>query len=93
MVKEINVKLVMVSVFVVIFMIVIEGIIVFIVMLMIVGLLYGMEIMNWVFLIYLLMNVMLILIYGKFVDKIGCKFVFMIGIIIFILGFLLCGFV
>lgn len=69
--KEINVILVIVSVFIVMFMMVIEGIIVIIVMLMIVGLLYGMEIMNWVFLIYLLINVMFILIYGKFVDKVG----------------------
>lgn len=89
--KEINVILVIVSVFIVMFMMVIEGIIVIIVMLMIVGLLYGMEIMNWVFLIYLLINVMFILIYGKFVDKVGWKLIFIFGILLFIIGLLFCG--
>lgn len=37
----------------------------------IVGSLHGMEIMNWVFSIYLLTNAMLTPIYGKLADKVG----------------------
>ena len=70
----------------------IEGTIVSTAMPTIVGSLHGMEIMNWVFSIYLLTNAMLTPIYGKLADKIGRKPVFMIGIIIFILGSSLCGF-
>lgn len=92
MAKETNVKLVTVSVFVATFMTAIEGTIVSTAMPTIVGSLHGMEIMNWVFSIYLLTNAMLTPIYGKLADKIGRKPVFMIGIIIFILGSSLCGF-
>ena len=67
------------------FMTAIEGTIVSTAMPTIVGSLHGMEIMNWVFSIYLLTNAMLTPIY-KLADKIGRKPVFMIGIIIFILG-------
>lgn len=62
---------VMVVIYVVMFMSVIEGIIVLIVLLMIVGDLYGVLLMNWVFLIYLLINVMMMLIYGKLIDLVG----------------------
>lgn len=92
MAKETNVKLVTVSVFVATFMTAIEGTIVSTAMPTIVGSLHGMEIMNWVFSIYLLTNAMLTPIYGKLADKIGRKPVFMIGIIIFILGSSVCGF-
>ncbi|WP_206912917.1 drug resistance transporter, EmrB/QacA family protein [Enterococcus sp. DIV0840] len=89
--RKTNVKLVTISVFVATFMTAIEGTIVSTAMPTIVGSLHGMEIMNWVFSIYLLTNAMLTPIYGKLADKIGRKPIFMIGIIIFIIGSSLCG--
>ena len=52
----------------------------------IVGSLHGMEIMNWVFSIYLLTNAMLTPIYGKLADKIGRKPIFIFGTLLFIIG-------
>ncbi|MGK0551137.1 MDR family MFS transporter [Enterococcus faecalis] len=89
--KKTNIKLVTISVFVATFMTAIEGTIVSTAMPTIVGSLHGMEIMNWVFSIYLLTNAMLTPIYGKLADKIGRKPVFMIGILVFIIGSSLCG--
>ncbi|MBP2097717.1 MDR family MFS transporter [Enterococcus rivorum] len=89
--RKTNVKLVTISVFVATFMTAIEGTIVSTAMPTIVGSLQGMEIMNWVFSIYLLTNAMLTPIYGKLADKIGRKPIFIIGIIIFIIGSSLCG--
>ncbi|MGL4696117.1 MDR family MFS transporter [Enterococcus larvae] len=90
--KQTNIKLVTLGVFTATFMTAIEGTIVSTAMPTIVGSLQGMEIMNWVFSIYLLTNAMLTPIYGKLADKIGRKPVFLIGITIFILGSSLCGF-
>lgn len=47
---------------------------------------------SWVFSGYLLMNTVTVLIYGKLSDLLGRKSVFLSGIIIFLIGSLLCGF-
>jgi EmrB/QacA subfamily drug resistance transporter len=47
---------------------------------------------SWVFSSYLLMNAVTVLIYGKLSDLFGRKPVLTIGIIIFLLGSILCGF-
>ncbi|MEY8445713.1 MDR family MFS transporter [Enterococcus ratti] len=89
--RETNVKLVTISVFIATFMTAIEGTIVTTAMPTIVGSLHGVEIMNWVFSIYLLTNAMLTPIYGKLADKFGRKPIFIFGTLLFIIGSLFCG--
>lgn len=89
--RETNVRLVTISVFIATFMTAIEGTIVTTAMPTIVGSLHGMEIMNWVFSIYLLTNAMMTPIYGKLADKIGRKPIFIFGTLLFIIGSLFCG--
>ncbi|MGL4590008.1 MAG: MDR family MFS transporter [Mycoplasmatales bacterium] len=91
-VRKTNVKLVTVALFVATFMSAVEGTIVATAMPTIVGTLQGIELMNWVFSIYLLTNAMMTPIYGKLTDRFGRKPVFMVGILIFIVGSSLCGF-
>lgn len=90
--RQTNVKLVTVAVFVATFMTAVEGTIVTTAMPTIVGSLHGIEIMNWVFSIYLLTNAMLTPIYGKLADRIGRKPIFILGTMLFIIGSALCGF-
>lgn len=87
-----NVKVVTIGIFIATFMSAIEGTIVTTAMPTIVGSLQGIEIMNWVFSIYLLTSAMITPIYGKLADKIGRKPIFFIGILLFVLGSALCGF-
>ncbi len=47
---------------------------------------------SWVFSGYLLMNTVTVLIYGKLSDLLGRKSIFLFGIIVFLIGSLLCGF-
>ncbi|MGG5359540.1 MULTISPECIES: MDR family MFS transporter [unclassified Enterococcus] len=91
MTRKTNVALVTVCVFIATFMTAVEGTIVTTAMPTIVGSLHGMEIMNWVFSIYLLTNAMLTPIYGKLADKVGRKPIFIIGTFLFIIGSLFCG--
>lgn len=90
--KQTNVRLVTIAVFVATFMTAVEGTIVTTAMPTIVGTLHGIEIMNWVFSIYLLTNAMLTPIYGKLADRIGRKQIFMLGTVLFVIGSALCGF-
>ncbi|HBH5802182.1 TPA: MFS transporter, partial [Enterococcus faecium] len=74
-----NVTRVTIAVFVATFMTAIEGTIITTAMPTIVGSLHGIEIMNWVFSIYLLTSAMLTPIYGKLADTIGRKPIFLFG--------------
>lgn len=89
--RKTNVKLVTIAIFVATFMTAVEGTIVTTAMPTIVGSLHGIELMNWVFSIYLLTSAMLTPIYGKLTDKVGRKPVFMVGTLLFIIGSALCG--
>ncbi|PLT34556.1 MDR family MFS transporter [Bacillus sp. V5-8f] len=74
------------------FMGAIEGTIVSTAMPAIVSELGGFSRYSWVFSGYLLMNAVTVLIYGKLSDLFGRKPILTIGIIIFLIGSLLCGF-
>lgn len=52
----------------------------------------GFTLYSWVFSAYLLMNAVTVLIYGKLSDLFGRKPILFIGIIIFLIGSILCGF-
>ena len=52
----------------------------------------GFTLYSWVFSSYLLMNSVTVLIYGKFSDLFGRKPILFFGIIMFLIGSILCGF-
>lgn len=89
--KKTNVIVVTTAVFLATFMTAVEGTIVTTAMPTIIGSLHGIEIMNWVFSIYLLTNAMLTPIAGKLADRYGRKTIFQVGTAFFILGSALCG--
>lgn len=89
--KQTNVPLTTVAIFIATFMTAIEGTIVSTAMPTIIGSLHGVELMNWVFSIFLLTTAMATPIYGKFADRNGRKPVFVMGLILFIIGSCLCG--
>ena len=89
--KKTNTVLVTIAIFVATFMTAIEGTIVSTAMPTIVSDLNGLEIMNWVVSIFLLMTAVATPIYGKLADSIGRKPVFIFGLTVFIIGSALCG--
>lgn len=89
--KKTNVTLVTIAIFVATFLTAVEGTIVSTAMPTIVGDLHGVNLMNWIVSIYLLTNAVATPIYGKLADLFGCKRIFIIGIMIFIIGSTLSG--
>ncbi|UQD51540.1 MFS transporter [Bacillus methanolicus] len=83
---------VLASVMLAMFMGAIEATIVSTAMPAIVGDLGGFSKYSWVFSSYLLMNAVTVLIYGKLSDLFGRKPILTIGIIVFLIGSVLCGF-
>lgn len=83
----------LIGLIIVMFFFVFDGIIVGIVMLRIVGDFGGLSMMIWLIIVYLLMLIMVVLIVGKFVDLVGCRVIYVIGFIIFMVVFVLCGMV
>ena len=86
-----NVLVVTLAIFMTTFMTAIEGTIVSTAMPTIVSDLDGLEIMNWVVSIFLLMTAVSTPLYGKLADSIGRKPVFLFGIALFVIGSSLCG--
>ena len=86
-----NVPVVTLAIFMTTFMTAIEGTIVSTAMPTIVSDLDGLEIMNWVVSIFLLMTAVSTPLYGKLADSIGRKPVFLFGIALFVIGSSLCG--
>lgn len=89
--KKTNVPIVTLAIFMTTFMTAIEGTIVSTAMPTIVSDLDGLEIMNWVVSIFLLMTAVSTPLYGKLADSIGRKPVFLFGIALFVIGSSLCG--
>lgn len=90
--KKTNVKIVTIAMFVATFLTAIEGTIVSTAMPIIVSDLQGIELMNWVFSIYLLTSAVTVPIFGKLSDLFGRKVIFNIGTVVFLIGSALCGF-
>src|SRR5574342_563746 len=89
--RETKRPLVLVTVMLAMFMGAIEGTIISTAMPAIVGELGGFALYSWVFSAYLLMNAVTVLIYGKLSDLFGRKPILTFGIIIFLIGSILCG--
>ncbi|MBY0144659.1 MDR family MFS transporter [Neobacillus niacini] len=87
-----NRPLVLAAVMLAMFMGAIEATIVSTAMPAIVADLGGFTLYSWVFSAYLLMNAITVLIYGKLSDLFGRKPILFFGIIIFLIGSILCGF-
>lgn len=51
----------------------------------------GLELISWVFAVYLLTSAVTTPIFGKLADLFGRKVVFMVGVSLFVLGSILCG--
>ncbi|WP_251716975.1 MDR family MFS transporter [Lactobacillus agrestimuris] len=89
--KKTNVPFVTLAIFMTTFMTAIEGTIVSTAMPTIVADLDGLEIMNWVVSVFLLMTAVSTPLYGKLADSIGRKPIFLFGIALFVIGSSLCG--
>jgi EmrB/QacA subfamily drug resistance transporter len=90
--RKTNKPLVLASVMLAMFMGAIEATIVSTAMPAIVADLGGFKLYSWVFSAYLLMNSVTVLIYGKLSDLFGRKPILFFGIILFLIGSILCGF-
>ena len=90
--KKTNRPIVLASIMLAMFMGAIEATIVSTAMPAIVGDLGGFSLYSWVFSSYLLMNSVTVLIYGKLSDLFGRKPILIFGIIMFLIGSILCGF-
>ena len=89
--KKTNRPIVLASIMLAMFMGAIEATIVSTAMPAIVGDLGDFSLYSWVFSSYLLMNSITVLIYGKLADLFGRKPILMFGIIMFLIGSILCG--
>ena len=90
--KQTNRPLVLVAIIIGMFMAAIEGTIVSTALPGIVGDLGGFTKFSWVFSAYLLTSAITVLLFGKLSDLFGRKPIYTVGIVIFLVGSVLCGF-
>ncbi|WP_270181698.1 MDR family MFS transporter [Alkalihalobacillus sp. CinArs1] len=90
--KETNRPLVLSAIVIGMFMAAIEGTIVSTAMPGIVSDLGGFSKFSWVFSSYLLMSAITVLLFGKLSDLFGRKPIYAFGVIVFLIGSILCGF-
>lgn len=90
--KQTNRPLVLASVMLAMFMGAIEATIVSTAMPAVVADLGGFQLYSWIFSAYLLMNAITVLLYGKLSDLFGRKPILTFGIVVFLIGSVLCGF-
>lgn len=86
-----NLFILLMAIFITTFMTSVETTIVTTALPTIVSELHGISEQNWVFSVYLLTTAISTPIYGKLSDQLGRKPMFLIGILIFIMGSILCG--
>ncbi|MHA6258536.1 MDR family MFS transporter [Sporosarcina sp. CAU 1771] len=91
-IKKTNRPLVLASVMLAMFVGAVEATIVTTAMPVIASELGGFSRYSWIFSSYLLMSTVTVLIYGKLADLFGRKPVFFVGLTIFLIGSVLCGF-
>ncbi|MBM7644115.1 EmrB/QacA subfamily drug resistance transporter [Scopulibacillus daqui] len=89
--EKTNKNIVMAGLMIGTFLTAIEGTVVSTAMPKIVSDLQGIQLMNWVFSIYLLVSAVTTPIFGKLTDLFGRKAIFNIGVILFLIGSTLCG--
>ncbi|MFD1068113.1 MDR family MFS transporter [Oceanobacillus locisalsi] len=89
--KQTKRPIVLVALILSMFMAAIEGTIIATAMPNIVSDLGGFTLYSWVFSSFLLMQAVTTMVYGKLADLFGRKPIFVIGVIIFLIGSLLCG--
>ncbi|GIO21482.1 MFS transporter [Oceanobacillus sp. J11TS1] len=89
--KQTKRPIVLISLVLSMFMSAIEGTIIATAMPNIVSDLGGFTLYSWVFSSFLLMQAVTTMIYGKLADLFGRKPIFVIGVVIFLIGSLLCG--
>ncbi|MFS0688263.1 MDR family MFS transporter [Sporosarcina sp. 179-K 8C2 HS] len=90
--KKTNRPFVLISVMLAMFVGAVEATIVSTAMPAIAGELGGFSRYSWIFSAYLLMSTVTVLIYGKLADLFGRKPIFFVGLSIFLIGSILCGF-
>src|SRR5699024_11001425 len=90
--KKTRRPLVLISLIISMFMAAIEGTVIATAMPSMDGELGGVSLYSWVFSSFLLMNAVTTMSFGKLSDLFGRKPIFMIGVFIFLIGSILCGF-
>ncbi len=90
-VNKSNLSLVMIAIFIATFMTSVETTIITTALPTIISKLNGLSVQSWVFAMYLLTTSVSTPIYGKLSDRVGRKPIFVVGLLVFSIGSLLCG--